>query len=145
MSAGLLALFVAFGVLIGVLFGFFGMGGSFLVTPALLVSLPALEQFARKHPALLFPAFHMQEVLRSKCLGPAFWTATTIRRHKGKDQTDEDVIALLQKMEVEAQEAEAKRGPRPPSATAEMSRQRDMSLSDVLSSGADDNPPTTLG
>ncbi|MFC7203738.1 sulfite exporter TauE/SafE family protein [Haloferax namakaokahaiae] len=36
-SAGLLALFVAFGVLIGVLFGFFGMGGSFLVTPALLV------------------------------------------------------------------------------------------------------------
>lgn len=33
----MLALFVAFGVLIGVLFGFFGMGGSFLVTPALLV------------------------------------------------------------------------------------------------------------
>ena len=43
------------------------------------------------------------------------------------------------------QEAEAKRGPRPPSATAEMSRQRDMSLSDVLSSGADDNPPNILG
>ncbi|WP_049920408.1 sulfite exporter TauE/SafE family protein [Haloferax sulfurifontis] len=37
MSAGMLALFVAFGVLIGILFGFFGMGGSFLVTPALLV------------------------------------------------------------------------------------------------------------
>ncbi|AFK19150.1 hypothetical protein HFX_1441 [Haloferax mediterranei ATCC 33500] len=36
-SAGMLGLFVAFGVLIGVLFGFFGMGGSFLVTPALLV------------------------------------------------------------------------------------------------------------
>ncbi|MHB9285906.1 sulfite exporter TauE/SafE family protein [Halobacteriales archaeon Cl-PHB] len=31
------ALFVGFGLLIGVLFGFFGMGGSFLVTPALLV------------------------------------------------------------------------------------------------------------
>jgi hypothetical protein len=31
------ALFVAFGVLIGTLFGFFGMGGSFLVTPALLI------------------------------------------------------------------------------------------------------------
>ncbi|MFC7044522.1 sulfite exporter TauE/SafE family protein [Halobacteriaceae archaeon GCM10025711] len=30
-------LFVGFGVLIGTLFGFFGMGGSFLVTPALLV------------------------------------------------------------------------------------------------------------
>ena len=37
MSAGMLALFVGFGVLIGILFGFFGMGGSFLVTPALLV------------------------------------------------------------------------------------------------------------
>ena len=33
----LLALFAGFGVLIGLLFGFFGMGGSFLVTPALLV------------------------------------------------------------------------------------------------------------
>lgn len=31
------ALFVGFGLLIGILFGFFGMGGSFLVTPALLV------------------------------------------------------------------------------------------------------------
>jgi uncharacterized membrane protein YfcA len=32
-----IALFVGFGLLIGILFGFFGMGGSFLVTPALLV------------------------------------------------------------------------------------------------------------
>jgi len=29
----LLAMFAGFGVLIGLLFGFFGMGGSFLVTP----------------------------------------------------------------------------------------------------------------
>jgi hypothetical protein len=36
-SAALLALFAGFGLLIGILFGFFGMGGSFLVTPALLV------------------------------------------------------------------------------------------------------------
>jgi hypothetical protein len=36
-AVALLALFVGFGLLIGVLFGFFGMGGSFLVTPALLV------------------------------------------------------------------------------------------------------------
>lgn len=36
-SLALLALFVGFGLLIGILFGFFGMGGSFLVTPALLV------------------------------------------------------------------------------------------------------------
>jgi hypothetical protein len=33
----LLGLFAGFGVLIGRLFGFFGMGGSFLVTPALMV------------------------------------------------------------------------------------------------------------
>ncbi len=33
----LLALFVAFGFMVGVFFGFFGMGGSFLVTPALLI------------------------------------------------------------------------------------------------------------
>ncbi|WP_332899263.1 sulfite exporter TauE/SafE family protein [Haladaptatus sp. CMSO5] len=37
LSLGLAALFVGFGLLIGILFGFFGMGGSFLVTPALLV------------------------------------------------------------------------------------------------------------
>ncbi|SIR76683.1 sulfite exporter TauE/SafE family protein [Natronorubrum thiooxidans] len=33
----LIVLFVSFGFMVGVLFGFFGMGGSFLVTPALLV------------------------------------------------------------------------------------------------------------
>jgi len=37
LSLSLIALFVGFGILIGTLFGFFGMGGSFLVTPALLV------------------------------------------------------------------------------------------------------------
>ena len=37
MSLAMSAIFVGFGLLIGILFGFFGMGGSFLVTPALLV------------------------------------------------------------------------------------------------------------
>jgi len=37
LSMAMIGLFVGFGLLIGVLFGFFGMGGSFLVTPALLV------------------------------------------------------------------------------------------------------------
>jgi uncharacterized membrane protein YfcA len=36
-AVSLLGTFAGFGVLIGLLFGFFGMGGSFLVTPALLV------------------------------------------------------------------------------------------------------------
>ncbi|MFB6202364.1 MAG: sulfite exporter TauE/SafE family protein [Halorhabdus sp.] len=37
MSVLLATAFTGFGLLIGILFGFFGMGGSFLVTPALLV------------------------------------------------------------------------------------------------------------
>ncbi|MFW6018145.1 MAG: sulfite exporter TauE/SafE family protein [Halapricum sp.] len=37
LDAGLLALFVSFGFMVGVFFGFFGMGGSFLVTPVLLL------------------------------------------------------------------------------------------------------------
>ena len=37
LSPGLFALFVGFGFMVGVFFGFFGMGGSFLVTPALLI------------------------------------------------------------------------------------------------------------
>jgi uncharacterized protein len=37
LSLPLLALFVSFGFAVGVLFGFFGMGGSFLITPTLLI------------------------------------------------------------------------------------------------------------
>lgn len=37
LSLAMITIFVGFGLLIGILFGFFGMGGSFLVTPALLV------------------------------------------------------------------------------------------------------------
>jgi len=37
LAASMLVLFVGFGFMVGVLFGFFGMGGSFLVTPALMI------------------------------------------------------------------------------------------------------------
>jgi uncharacterized membrane protein YfcA len=37
LSVAVFLLFVAFGFMVGVFFGFFGMGGSFLVTPALLI------------------------------------------------------------------------------------------------------------
>ncbi len=37
LTPALFVLFVAFGFMVGVFFGFFGMGGSFLVTPALLI------------------------------------------------------------------------------------------------------------
>ncbi len=37
LTPSLLVLFIGFGLMVGVFFGFFGMGGSFLVTPALLI------------------------------------------------------------------------------------------------------------
>ncbi|NUE03938.1 sulfite exporter TauE/SafE family protein [Halorubraceae archaeon YAN] len=37
LTIGLLLLFVSFGFMVGVLFGFFGMGGAFLITPTLLI------------------------------------------------------------------------------------------------------------
>lgn len=37
LGPAVLVLFVSFGFMVGVFFGFFGMGGSFLVTPALLI------------------------------------------------------------------------------------------------------------
>ena len=37
LSLALLVLFVSFGFMVGVFFGFFGMGGAFLVTPTLLI------------------------------------------------------------------------------------------------------------
>ncbi|WIV65678.1 sulfite exporter TauE/SafE family protein [Natrialbaceae archaeon AArc-T1-2] len=37
LGLSLLVLFVVFGFMVGVLFGFFGMGGSFLITPTLLI------------------------------------------------------------------------------------------------------------
>ncbi len=37
LGVAVLVLFVSFGFMVGVFFGFFGMGGSFLVTPALLI------------------------------------------------------------------------------------------------------------
>ena len=37
LSLLLIALFVSFGFMVGVLFGFFGMGGAFLITPTLLI------------------------------------------------------------------------------------------------------------
>ncbi len=37
LGLAVLVLFVSFGFMVGVFFGFFGMGGSFLVTPALLI------------------------------------------------------------------------------------------------------------
>lgn len=37
LTPGLILLFISFGFMVGVLFGFFGMGGAFLITPTLLI------------------------------------------------------------------------------------------------------------
>ena len=37
------------------------------------VSYPLFEDFCNKHPALLFPAFHLQLTLQTKIIGRRFW------------------------------------------------------------------------
>ncbi|MFB6164799.1 MAG: sulfite exporter TauE/SafE family protein [Haloarculaceae archaeon] len=73
-----IALFVVFGLLIGTLFGFFGMGGSFLVTPALLVM-----------------GFRSEVAVGS---GLAFVFGTSVigaLRHRGLGQVDYKLAALM--------------------------------------------------
>jgi len=47
-------------------------------------------QFCKRHPALLFPAFMLQETLRNELLGRAFWKklATNREREFGKEEID---------------------------------------------------------
>jgi len=54
-----------------------GLGGG--VTPH------AFDAFCRKHPALLFPAFQFQQVLRKRVLGAAFWERAAAKRLAGRD------------------------------------------------------------
>lgn len=47
-------------------------------------------EFARTHPGLLFPAFNMQEIIRNRVLGAAFWEHHSQKRiqiSKGKYTT----------------------------------------------------------
>ncbi|WP_240792393.1 sulfite exporter TauE/SafE family protein [Salarchaeum sp. JOR-1] len=78
MSALMLGTFTGFGLLIGILFGFFGMGGSFLVTPALLVM-----------------GFRSEVAVGS---GLAFVFGTSVigaLRHRGLGQVDYKLAALM--------------------------------------------------
>lgn len=78
LSLVLIAIFVGFGLLVGVLFGFFGMGGSFLVTPALLV--------------LGYPA----NVAVGSGLAFVFGTSVVgALRHRTHGQIDYKLVALL--------------------------------------------------
>jgi Ca2+-binding EF-hand superfamily protein len=45
----------------------------------------AFDAFCRKHPALLFPAFQFQQVLRKRVLGAAFWERAAAKRLAGRD------------------------------------------------------------
>lgn len=59
----------------------------------------------RSFPSLLFPAFHMQEVLRTKCMGGTFWNKYT----EGRQKEDIDIMDVLMEMEADAEKAERQR------------------------------------
>jgi hypothetical protein len=44
------------------------------------VSVEELKEFSRTRPALLFPAFHMQQILQEGTLGESFWKYYSTRR-----------------------------------------------------------------
>ena len=44
--------------------------------------------FCRHHPALLFPAFELQQALQQNVLGSQFWAACAKRREKGRRQNN---------------------------------------------------------
>lgn len=71
-------LFVGFGLLIGTLFGFFGMGGSFLVTPALLVM---------EYPAEVAVGSGLAFVFGTSVIGAL--------RHRDLGQVDYTLAALM--------------------------------------------------
>ena len=45
-------------------------------------------EFCRHHPALLFPAFELQQALQQNVLGSQFWAACAKRRNKKKNQNE---------------------------------------------------------
>lgn len=44
------------------------------------VDITLFQDFVRKHPSLLFPAFQLQHALRTKILGESFWERASERR-----------------------------------------------------------------
>jgi hypothetical protein len=47
-----------------------------------VINYDEFREFNRHYPALLFPAFQMQQALRRITFGDAFWIKETSRRHK---------------------------------------------------------------
>ncbi|WP_433633279.1 sulfite exporter TauE/SafE family protein [Halomicrococcus sp. NG-SE-24] len=78
MSLVSITIFVGFGLLVGVLFGFFGMGGSFLVTPSLLVL---------GYPAKVAVGSGLAFVFGTSVIGAL--------RHRTHGQIDYRLVALL--------------------------------------------------
>ena len=46
----------------------------------------AFDAFCRRHPALLFPAFQFQQILRKRVLGVSFWERAAEKRVQGRDR-----------------------------------------------------------
>ena len=46
------------------------------------ITVTEFREFVRKYPALLFPAFQLQDTLQQKIMGPEFWKYFSERRMK---------------------------------------------------------------
>ena len=58
------------------------LGGGLTNATTIEVSYPIFLDFCNKHPALLFPAFHLQLTLQTKIIGRRFWEGLEKKRDR---------------------------------------------------------------
>ena len=64
------------------------------------------REFLRKHPALLFPAFEMQRIIKKRCLGKRFWKRISQKRvelSKGHFLSLTDIREMMHRNSLDAQ------------------------------------------
>ena len=67
------------------------------------ISLNEFGKANKNHPILLFPAFHVQEVMRTKVFGAKFW-AQKVAEVRGKDHSE--MMSTLRGMEAAMQKGD---------------------------------------
>eukprot|EP01029_Cantina_marsupialis_P029734 TRINITY_DN782097_c0_g1_i1.p1 TRINITY_DN782097_c0_g1~~TRINITY_DN782097_c0_g1_i1.p1 ORF type:complete len:238 (-),score=21.88 TRINITY_DN782097_c0_g1_i1:305-1018(-) len=65
------------------------------------VSFPEFEKFNRQHPALLFPAYCIQQTLRRRLFGTDFWKAQSKSRQELGGGRTKTIFELLDRMNAE--------------------------------------------
>ena len=58
------------------------LGGGLTNAAVIEISYPLFLDFCNKHPALLFPAFHLQLTLQTRIIGRRFWESLEKKKHK---------------------------------------------------------------